>query len=138
MASAGACMLLGCSKDLRHTNKIHGTWDITRIEAVSPSGTTLFSTDPDGVIQFDKCDVRPDDFRAYRHDYTYHHGDSTALVRAVGTYKFDDQGRQLVVRVPENGTEHETTYHVVVFEKKEIVMETRGGNGRTVYMLEKQ
>lgn len=135
---AVAGVLSGCSKDLRHTNRIHGTWDIARIEAVSPSGVTTFSTDPDGVMQFDKCDIRDDDFRAYRHDYAFDSGDSTVLRRSVGVYKFDDEGRQLVVRTSENGTEHETTYHVVIFGKKEILMEIRNEHGRTAYTLEKQ
>lgn len=139
IASAVACVLLSCSKDLRHTNRIHGTWDITRIEAVSTTGTTHFSIDPDGVMQFDKCDVRPDDFRAYRHDYTYHDGDSVVLQRTTGTYKFDDKGQRLVVHTSENGATVETVYHIVSFERKEILMETHNpDHSRTVYLLERQ
>lgn len=139
IAFAGVGVLLGCSKDLKHTNKIHGTWDIARIETVSTTGTIVSSIDPDGVMQFDKCDVRPDDFRAYRHDFSYHSGDSVIIDRGVGIYKFDDQGRQLVVRTAANGSETETVYRINAFERKEIRMETHSNeHGKIVYLLEKR
>jgi hypothetical protein len=131
-------LFLSCSKDIRKTNKIHGTWNIERISAVSSAGATTFSADPEGVMQFNKCDIHHEDFRAYRANYTYPAGATTVVVSETGAYRFYDGGERLVIRLKNGNSYHETVYYVTSFTNKKLEMETRNAdNSKTVFVLEK-
>jgi hypothetical protein len=127
-----------CSKDVRHTNKIHGVWNIERISAVSSDGNTTFTTIPEGFFQFNKCDIHQDDYRAYKEEYTYQAGSTTVTSSGKGIYRFFDDGDRLVIRSENGGGYHQTTYHVTSFSKKKIAMEIRhSDNSKTVFELER-
>ena len=133
-----SCLLFSCSKDLKHTNKIHGTWEITSLQEYSGDGNT-FSTDPEGVFQFDKCQVLEDEFRAFRQQYSYSHGSSTISKNETGIYKFDDEGRLLTIRIPDDNGYHQTVYHLISLKNKKLVIEhIRSQNDRTILTLEKK
>lgn len=131
-------LLFSCSKDIRHTNKVHGIWDITGLEDFS-GNTVTFSTDPEGVFQFNKCQVYDADFRAFRQQYTYTIGDSTVARNETGKYSFDEDGRLLGVLIPGDNGIIETAYHLISLTRKELVIEHRRPAGeRTVLTLRKK
>jgi hypothetical protein len=131
-------LFFSCSKDIRHTNKVHGTWDITGLEHYSGNSVT-FSADPEGVFQFNKCQVYDADFRAFRQQYTYTIGGTTVARNETGQYSFDDDGQLLIVHIPTDNGTRETVYHLVSLKHKELVIEHRSPAGeRTVLTLRKK
>lgn len=131
-------IVFSCSKDLKQTNKIHGTWEITSLQEYS-GDVSSFSTDPEGVFQFDKCQVLEEEFRAFRQQYSYSHGSNTISKNETGIYKFDDEGRLLTIRIPDDNGYHQTVYHLISLKNKKLVIEhIRSQNDRTILTLEKK
>ena len=130
--------VVSCSKDVRQTNKIHGTWDIVKLEEISSNGTMTFSTNPGGVMQFDKCQILDDDFRAFRRLYSYSANGSDVSVNQTGFYKFTEGGRMLTVRIPDDNGDHDTHYTVTSLRHKSLTMEYQQSDGsKMIYSLEK-
>ena len=128
-------LFFSCSKDLKHTNRIHGTWELTQLQQITIEGSS-FSTDPAGVFQFDKCQVLEQDFRAFRQHYSYTIGDSTVLKNETGSYKFDEEGRLLIIHIPTDNGREETIYHLISLDKRKLVIDqTQSDNSRTILTL---
>ena len=129
-------LFMSCSKDLKHTNSIHGTWEIARIEQFSANGAITFATVPTGIMQFDKCQVNQNYTRAFRQQYSYSTGTETVAFNETGTYTFDNDGQLLVVTIPNDNGHTEMFYHLTSFQNKKLVMEKQNGDGgKMVYSL---
>jgi hypothetical protein len=103
-----------CSKDVRYTNKVNGSWKIDEI-----SGTHTTSS-IDGTIYFNNCDIVDEDFRLMREDYSYQLGDSTVIVKHSGAYKFADKGKTLLLRRTIHGEKTVTAYTVKALTKNSL------------------
>ena len=132
-------LIASCSKDLKYTNKVHGTWKISSIEHVSTNGSAALTIQPDGVIQFDKCQVNEDETRGFRQHYAYLIGDSLVSLNATGSYIFDEEATKLIVTVPSEGSTRMTVYNVLAIDRRKLVLEEQHDeNTRTVLTLAKK
>ena len=132
-------LAMACNKSQVRTNRIDGTWDVTRVETVSADGTSSVSTDPDGSFTFDKCNIADDDYCNYTQQTSYTIGSTVFTTNASGLYRFDDEGKTLVIREGnEDGTYDETRYTVLSFKRKKLELQDTADDGaRTLYTLEK-
>ncbi len=132
-------LLFACSKEIRNTNKIHGTWNVTSLQQFDADGNQTLSTQPEGTIQFNKCDVIDKDYRAFRRQYSYAGENGTVTHNETGSYRFEQDGSLLVVRIPnDNGHEH-LHYRVTALERKKAVLEQlHDDESKTVLTLQER
>lgn len=129
-------LIISCSKEIRNTNKIHGTWNVTSLQQYDAGGDQTLSAQPDGVMQFNKCDVIDDDYRAFRQQYTYSGHTGTVTLNETGSYRFEQDGAVLVVRIPSGGDHEHIRYNVTTLERKKAVLERQHeDNSKTIITL---
>lgn len=132
-----ATLFSACSKEQRYTNKLDGTWDVTRIEIFSDDSSSSFSTDPDGQFTFESCKLKKEDYCPYTQKLSYTYGATTYTTNTSGVYRFTDDGNTLVLREwNDDGSYDETHYKVLDFSRKTLQVELNG-DSRTVYTLER-